>query len=213
MAAYVGLLAVSLAFGWTQRFGVRDEPRPAAGDDDCGLTTVLVLEAVHIVLTVAALLWVRPRSAAMPASPGKRAAAWGVAVPMLALAMGINLGYHRFLREVVHLPILDDAILDRCGWSATLIVALCVQPAIFEELFFRHVVLDTFRGPAGVHTAVLVSSAMFGFAHIGTPLSIPTLTVLGLALGYARVLGGSLALPMLMHFVHNVAVLSLAGGR
>ncbi|HEV3257192.1 MAG TPA: CPBP family intramembrane glutamic endopeptidase [Gemmataceae bacterium] len=50
---------------------------------------------------------------------------------------------------------------------------------------------------------------MFGMAHVGVPLSIPLLMVVGLFLGYVRTASRSLLLPMLMHFGHNAAILLL----
>ncbi len=83
----------------------------------------------------------------------------------------------------------------------------CVQPALVEEWFFRHLALRTLQGATTTRGAVLISSVMFGMAHVGAPFSIPYLTVCGLALGYVRVRAHSLALPMLMHFAHNAFVL------
>jgi membrane protease YdiL (CAAX protease family) len=88
-------------------------------------------------------------------------------------------------------------------------VLICVQPAIVEELFFRHLVLGVLRSNLGVHGAVFISSVMFALAHIGVPLSMPVLFVLGLGLGYARVASGGLLLPMAMHFVHNAVVIGV----
>ena len=55
--------------------------------------------------------------------------------------------------------------------------------------------------------AVFVSSVMFGVAHVGSPLSVPVLVLLGFMLGYLRVFSGGLLLPMLVHFAHNAAIL------
>jgi uncharacterized protein len=84
-----------------------------------------------------------------------------------------------------------------------------VQPAIVEELFFRHLVLGSLRTTLGGHGAVWLSSVMFALAHIGTPISLPVLMVLGVVLGYARWGSGGLALPMVLHFLHNLFVLLL----
>jgi membrane protease YdiL (CAAX protease family) len=100
------------------------------------------------------------------------------------------------------------------GASATwLVLAICVQPAIFEELFFRYLTLGHLRSVTGVHGAVWVSSLIFGLAHLGVPLSIPMLVVVGVVLGYARVWSGSLLLPMLMHAAHNLVIVYLETQR
>jgi len=142
-----------------------------------------------------------------------RLAAWAAAVPLLGLLLLVNHGYHDLLRRVAGLPLVEDDIVAASGLSLRLVLAYCVQPAVFEELFFRYLVLDTLRRPAGIHGAVFASAVMFGMAHIGVPLSIPVLTLVGLALGYARVASGSLALPMCLHFAHNLAIVWMAAAR
>jgi membrane protease YdiL (CAAX protease family) len=47
---------------------------------------------------------------------------------------------------------------------------------------------------------------MFGLAHLGMPLSIPMLILVGLGFGYLRVGSRSIILPMILHFAHNATV-------
>jgi membrane protease YdiL (CAAX protease family) len=56
---------------------------------------------------------------------------------------------------------------------------------------------------------VLLSSFFFAAAHLGQLIAFPVLFLLGVVLAYARVYSGGLALPMLIHFLHNFAVLYL----
>ena len=55
---------------------------------------------------------------------------------------------------------------------------------------------------------ILVTSVMFAVAHLHNPLGMPYLFIAGVVFGYARVYGG-LPLSMLMHFLHNLAVISI----
>ncbi len=59
----------------------------------------------------------------------------------------------------------------------------------------------------GLTAAVCVTSVMFGMAHSAVLLSIPILTVVGLGLGIVRVWSGSIILPMLLHALHNAAII------
>jgi membrane protease YdiL (CAAX protease family) len=61
----------------------------------------------------------------------------------------------------------------------------------------------------GGNAVVWVTALMFALAHIGAPLSMPVLFVMGLLFGYARWASGSLYLPMFLHFVHNAAVMAM----
>jgi len=48
------------------------------------------------------------------------------------------------------------------GGLVFLALAVCVQPGVVEELFFRCLALGILRGSMGDHAAVMVSSIMFG---------------------------------------------------
>lgn len=136
---------------------------------------------------------------------------WTSAVAGLGLVLALNLAYHTVLRGYIGLSDTTDPILAVTGVTPLVLFAYCLEPAVIEELFFRYLALDTLRGVMNVHAAVAVSSVMFGLAHIGVPLSIPMLALVGMALGYARVASGRLALPMLLHFLHNFVIVWLRG--
>jgi membrane protease YdiL (CAAX protease family) len=136
---------------------------------------------------------------------------WAAAVAGLGLVLAVNLAYHTALRGYIGLSPSGDPILAVTGVTPLVLFAYCLEPAVIEELFFRYLALDTLRGVMNVHAAVAVSSVMFGLAHIGVPLSIPMLALVGVALGYARVASGRLALPMLLHFLHNFVIVLMRG--
>jgi membrane protease YdiL (CAAX protease family) len=181
-----------------------------SGDSSQKLRNLItVCDIINSVLAVLAV-WFAARPPAMPRSVFQHFAGWLAGPPMLLAALLLNLSYHALLNNYLDLP--EDWTRDESmvGASVTwLVLAICVQPAIFEELFFRYLTLGHLRSVMGVHAAVWVSSLIFGMAHLGVPLSIPVLTVVGVALGYARVWSGSLLLPMLMHAAHNGVVVYL----
>ena len=169
-----------------------------------------VLSAVHALLVLVAVLvtW-RPAPLKTRSEP---LFAWAAALPALALMLAVNFGYGLSLRFLVEglggvRPESDDGgdlgVGD--GWVAVLLV--CVQPAIVEEVFFRFLLLGHLRPHIGVHGAVWLSAFFFAAAHLGQLAGFPVLFLLGAALGYSRVYSGGLALPMLLHFLHNLAVI------
>jgi membrane protease YdiL (CAAX protease family) len=161
-----------------------------------------------IVVGIAAWAIGRPREwRRMSDAPGGWL--WASAVAGIGLVLAVNLAYHTVLRGYIGLSATTDPILAVTGATPLLLFAYCLEPAVIEELFFRYLALDTLRGVMNVHAAVAVSSLMFGLAHIGVPLSIPMLALVGMALGYARVASGRLALPMLLHFLHNFVIVLL----
>ena len=87
-----------------------------------------------------------------------------------------------------------------------IVVLICVQPAVIEELAFRGAILGVLRDLLGTREAVIVSALMFMILHLAI-LSFPHLLLVGLALGYLRVRTKSLYPCMVMHFTHNLLVI------
>jgi CAAX protease family protein len=203
------MLGMSVIQAWWLRDGSGIERLPQKEQQRVLLEQLIVFEAIDTFLVVVTLAWAS-RPPALRRTEGQYAVAWLAAGPMLALLLGINWTYHEFLRKAIGQPPFIEYIeLDVRSNPAPIIFAVCVWPAIVEELFFRYLALTHLRTVMGVHGAVWVSSVMFGMAHIHVPLSIPILILVGAGLGYMRVWSGGLAIPMLMHAVHNAVVLYL----
>jgi membrane protease YdiL (CAAX protease family) len=122
----------------------------------------------------------------------------------LAVLLALNFLYHEFLSGL--LPSVEEPERMLAGREWLYILAYCLQPAIVEELFFRGLVLDWFRTAMGTAGAIIVSSVMFALCHVYAPIGVPYLFVAGAAFAAARILTGGLALPMALHFAHNLAV-------
>jgi uncharacterized protein len=129
-------------------------------------------------------------------------AAWTFALPVLAVLLVGNIGFSTVVRDLFQ-------VNHEPGPGLTLVTFLlvCLQPALVEEWFFRHLALGALREKVGMHGAVWISGAMFGIAHLLQPIAIPYLIVVGVCLGYMRVGSGGLTLPILMHGLHNGVVL------
>ena len=152
-----------------------------------------------------------PRPEPLPVRNSRtRAAMWLAALPLMAGLLALNFGYHWILQNYISFSWFGEPPRIEPPTQVAILfafVTVCIQPGVMEELFFRGLGLGTLRGIMGDHAAVLVSSVMFGLAHVYAPLSIPILTVVGLGLGYVRLYSGSLLLPMLLHTFHNACVL------
>ncbi len=202
---FIGLLITLLVF-----FAVQQQTGAGAFDHATvkrRVNQLLVFSIIDGILILLAWAWVGRPPALPRQSVTVRAAAWAVAAPVLLLALALNYAYTHTLRDWLNVPLIEPEFVHFKDLLLPVILVMCVFPAFFEELFFRYLALNTLRGVTGTQGAVLVSSVMFGMAHIGNPLGIPLLMVIGLVLGYMRVASGSLVLPMLMHFGHNLAVL------
>lgn len=131
---------------------------------------------------------------------------WLAATPLLGLTIGLNVGYHFVLRTYLNIPLEADAMLAFPELLTWYILLICVQPAVVEELFFRHVALGAAFEVMSEKPAIMISSLLFAMAHLGAPLSMPYLAVLGAVLAWLRLKSGRLWLPIIFHFLHNLIV-------
>ena len=168
------------------------------------LAQILVLEAIDTCIVAVALVKCRGGFSKADRATVTRGWAWLSAVPVLVGLLAVNVAYHWFLREQFGLPLIEDELAQRRDWM--MFLALCVQPAVVEELYFRGLAFKALPAVMGRHTAVWISALMFGLAHIAVPLSMPYLILVGVCLGYLRVASGTVFLPICVHFVHNLVV-------
>jgi membrane protease YdiL (CAAX protease family) len=165
--------------------------------------------AVDIADAIIVLAWcVFSWQSVAPGLSASAAARWylaacGLAAVTFAVAGVVVTGLVRLL-GAEELRYTDPFLKGGYGWG-TIIVTVCVQPAIVEELAFRGVILSALGRVLGARDAVVVSALLFMVIHL-TVLSFPHLFLIGLALGFLRVKTGSLYPGVLLHFVHNLLV-------
>jgi uncharacterized protein len=175
-------------------------------------TMIAILEAIDTAIVLAAWAWVGMAYCEPHRSLSRRLSAWILAFPVLAASLLLNVGYHHFLQQ--RLNVTPDPIQFGAGqFLVVSVLLICLQPAVIEELFFRYLMFGALRSVMGGHAVAWVTAVMFAAAHVGAPLSMPVLFVLGVVLGYARLASGGIFLPMILHFVHNAVVLSLNANR
>jgi uncharacterized protein len=177
----------------------------AVEEESTQLAALFVIDLVYSSVVLWCWLGLRPRrSPDRPQVP--QWIVWPVSGAAMAVMLLVNRAYHEAMQSM-GLEIIDlvpDGTQLWWWWMLT----ICVQPAVVEEMFFRSCTWKAMSPALGRHGVVIVSSVMFGMAHIGVPLSIPIITLLGVVLGYARAYSGGVVLPMLLHFVHNLVVIS-----
>lgn len=93
------------------------------------------------------------------------------------------------------------------GWWAV-VLSICVQPAISEELAFRGVIRGGLRGVLTDRAAIIVSALMFMILHLSI-LSLPHLLIMGRVLAILRVRTGSRYPGMVLHFSHDALCVGL----
>jgi membrane protease YdiL (CAAX protease family) len=173
-------------------------------EKEVGVAGIAIEEVFMGIITIA---WcVHARAELLPVLRTSAAPRWlflGIAsaVPTFAIASLVLQGMHSLLGLEI-LRYLDSFERDGYGPMAA-VIAICVFPAIFEELSFRGVILTSLQRVLSNREAMLVSALMFAVLHLSV-LSLPHLFLLGAILAWLRVRTGSLFPGMLLHFTHNL---------
>lgn len=184
-------------------------------DDRLGAPVDLWISVINAVIVLAwtARSW-------HDTSPGLRRTGGLIWYPLAAVGaiftFLIASGVVAFVGLITNLPEVrySDYLLEAgYGWIGVILL-VCVQPAIIEELAFRGVILSGMARVMAVGDAIIVSAMMFMIIHLSA-LSFPHLLLIGLVLGWMRVHTGSLYPGMVLHFVHNGLVVweEAFGGR
>ena len=88
--------------------------------------------------------------------------------------------------------------------------SVAVSSAVFEELLFRGVIFRITEEKLGSAWALVISSSIFGFGHLGNPNStlfsaLAIVIEAGLLLGAAYIYARNLWLPVFIHFAWNLS--------
>ncbi len=86
-----------------------------------------------------------------------------------------------------------------------LVLIVGIGAPIFEELFYRGLVLRAVERRFGTVWAVIGSGVFFGVSHINQPLQMPALAVFGIVLGVLTVRNGRLGPAIAAHMAFNMA--------
>jgi membrane protease YdiL (CAAX protease family) len=95
--------------------------------------------------------------------------------------------------------------------SSTWVIAIlrgCLLVPLFEEVFFRGLLLSWLNRHMRFATALLAHSALFAAMHIH-PVVFPYAFLAGIATGYVRRATGSTFNTVLIHVINNIVLLTL----
>lgn len=134
-------------------------------------------------------------------------AAW-VGLLLLIPLLGLNYAYHAWVGSMLG---MEEGVglvsqLRRDGFSeSALVFFVAVYPAISEEIAFRGLVQHWLQIALRPAMAISLAAALFAGVHLN-PISLPILFLAGWLLGWVKWKTGSLYPSMLIHFLHNFAV-------
>ena len=120
------------------------------------------------------------------------------------LTLGIVLMYffQDFFEEMLGL-INGLAMGEISGWNLLfLFISICIFAPIWEELFFRGILLRRFAMKWKVTTSIVVSSFIFGLMHIGGSSMLHAF-LFGCFLAYVYLKAKNIWVPIILHSVSN----------
>lgn len=107
---------------------------------------------------------------------------------------------------------IERAAMPAGASLVAVLLGTAVAPAICEELLCRGALTRGLRGALGPTGAVLVSAGLFGLLHFSVHRFLPTFAI-GLVLGAVTLVTRSVVASMVVHALHNAALILLSGPR
>lgn len=89
-----------------------------------------------------------------------------------------------------------------------IVIVVAIVPALSEELMFRGLVQRSFEMKMKPFYAALITAIFFGVNHFN-PYGLIPLIILGLYFGFAAYMSGSIAIPIILHFLNNFTAVML----
>lgn len=179
----------------------------AFGEDQFLLTLVIQSAALLVTTCIfAARHW--PSLAVQFKRFGLLRPETAVSIIALGALLGLNYLYHSWILDQMGMEetALDRAIRQANLGTGTVILYLCVFPAVLEEIAFRGLLQHWLRLAVRPLLALTIASALFAVMHF-TVISAPYLFLAGMLFGWVKWRTGSLYPPILLHFLHNYIVL------
>lgn len=114
----------------------------------------------------------------------------------------LNVATNKFLSRLGIILIKQLPSADNHTTLVTGFLLACVVAPIFEELFYRGVILSLLKG-YGSGAAIVISAALFALGHNSVTILVSPF-VLGMFLAYVTLRSENVVLAMVLHFESNL---------
>lgn len=127
-----------------------------------------------------------------------------LAVLISVLTFGFGTLFLYLINSILGVPeiLVTESFVDANYGLMAILLIVCVQPAIIEELAFRGIIFNGLSSFLSIRDTVIVSSLMFMVLHLSA-FGLPQLA-LGLILAWMLIKSGSIVPGMILHFCHNL---------
>ena len=108
------------------------------------------------------------------------------------------------LRDLFYFALSENQVLE-ASWIVYVLffINICILAPLWEELFFRGVLLRRFMLKWSPQKSIVISAIIFGLIHIN-PITIGFAFCFGCLLGYVYVKTKSIVVPMVLHSFNNL---------
>lgn len=212
---FIIIVAAGLPFLTAQSYkNIRKMEAELEGAQLAKIPVYLQSMLMQIILCVLAYFAARSEKIDIPFKSSYTTASIGAAVALIGIALGIAWLSQRFSKEkdesTLH-HILPDNNMERLVW-----ILACVVAAFCEEYIYRGVLFQMIMGYVENTwwLAAALSAVVFAFGH-GTQGEKAIIQIIPFAIGFQFLvyLSGGLVLPMIAHFIYNILVELLFGGK
>jgi membrane protease YdiL (CAAX protease family) len=178
------------------------------GKMDSGVTLIVGSIVLFITTGIFAGIHWRPLLVQLKNPGFNNVWAW-IGLGLLVPCLGINFLYHGMLFKVFGDKLREETVNDFGLAAPALVFLICFLPAVTEEIAFRGLLQYWLEIAIVPVRAILLAAALFAAMHLSF-LSFPYLMLVGALLGLVRKKTNSLYPSMLIHFLHNLAVIAYA---
>jgi len=134
----------------------------------------------------------------------------GLGAALLATAWAFETFYSHYIYDMKDaqqfIQLLITALPNTIPNVIIKLLAIVVAGPLVEEVLFRGYLQNALKAKLPTHFAIILTAIIFALYH-GEPAAIPTLAIVGLAIGYFYHYTGSLKWSMALHMANNLVAL------
>lgn len=134
----------------------------------------------------------------------------GLGVALLVAALAFETLYSRYVHDMKDaqqfIQLLITALPNTIPNVLIKLLAIVIAGPLIEEVLFRGYLQNALKLKLPAHVAIILTAIIFAVYH-AQPAAIPTLAMVGLAIGYFYHYTGSLKWSMALHMFNNLVAL------